>query len=169
VGELARALGVPLEFVYRHAAELGAICLRLPDANGKCSSKFDRGGPTALPTELTICSTVTGWRRVTSRCGLGCGPWFPSGSNKNPCSLTIAFADGKTQWEWIPRTATIECPDGLLRRHAVRRLLRISMHGGLLHLAASSLALAARAVWLLFGRPCWRCQPRASQADIASS
>jgi hypothetical protein len=30
VGELARALGVPREFVYRHAAELGAICLRLP-------------------------------------------------------------------------------------------------------------------------------------------
>ena len=37
VGELARALGVPREFVYRHAAELGAICLRLPDDNGKYS------------------------------------------------------------------------------------------------------------------------------------
>ena len=45
VGELARALGVPREFVYWHAAELGAICLRLPDANGKSSSKFERGGP----------------------------------------------------------------------------------------------------------------------------
>lgn len=33
VGELARALRVPREFVFRHASELGAICLRLPDAN----------------------------------------------------------------------------------------------------------------------------------------
>jgi len=30
VGELARALGVPRDFVYRRAAELGAICLCLP-------------------------------------------------------------------------------------------------------------------------------------------
>jgi hypothetical protein len=35
VGELARALSVPGEFVYTHAAEPGAICLRLPDNNGK--------------------------------------------------------------------------------------------------------------------------------------
>ncbi|MGB8684609.1 MAG: hypothetical protein WCD12_17130 [Candidatus Binatus sp.] len=49
VGELARALRVPREFVYRHAEELGAICLRLPDANGKCSSKFERGGPLRFP------------------------------------------------------------------------------------------------------------------------
>jgi hypothetical protein len=49
VGELARALGVPREFVYRHAAELETISLRLPDANGKCSSKFERGGPLRFP------------------------------------------------------------------------------------------------------------------------
>jgi hypothetical protein len=49
VGELARALGVPRDFVYRHAAELGAICLRLPDANGRYSSKFERGGPLRFP------------------------------------------------------------------------------------------------------------------------
>jgi hypothetical protein len=42
VGELAHALGVPREFVYWHAAELGAICLRLPGANGRHSSKFER-------------------------------------------------------------------------------------------------------------------------------
>jgi hypothetical protein len=39
VGELARALNVPREFVYTLAGELGAICLRLPDHNGKYSSK----------------------------------------------------------------------------------------------------------------------------------
>jgi hypothetical protein len=39
VGKLARALNVPREFVYTHAGELGAICLRLPDGNGKCSSR----------------------------------------------------------------------------------------------------------------------------------
>jgi DNA-binding IclR family transcriptional regulator len=49
VGELARALGVPREFVYRHAAELGAICLRLPDNNGRYSAKFERGGPLRFP------------------------------------------------------------------------------------------------------------------------
>ena len=40
VGELARALGVPREFVFAHAHELGAICLRLRDANGRASAKF---------------------------------------------------------------------------------------------------------------------------------
>jgi hypothetical protein len=49
VGELARALGVPHDFVYRRAAELGAICLRLPDVNGRHSSKFERGGPLRFP------------------------------------------------------------------------------------------------------------------------
>ena len=49
VSELARALGVPRDFVYRHAAELGAICLRLPDANGRHSSKFERGEPLRFP------------------------------------------------------------------------------------------------------------------------
>jgi len=49
VGELARALNVPREFVYTHAGELGAICLRLPDNNGKYSSKFERGGPLRFP------------------------------------------------------------------------------------------------------------------------
>ena len=46
VGELAPVLNVPREFVYAHAGELGAICLRLrlPDNNGKYSSKFERGG-----------------------------------------------------------------------------------------------------------------------------
>jgi hypothetical protein len=34
VGELARPLRVPREFVFAHAHELGAICLRLRDANG---------------------------------------------------------------------------------------------------------------------------------------
>jgi len=48
-GELARALNVPREFVYTHADELGAICLRLPDNNGKYSSKFERGGPLRFP------------------------------------------------------------------------------------------------------------------------
>jgi hypothetical protein len=49
VGELARALYVPREFVYTHARELGAICLRLPDNDGKYSSKFERGGPLRFP------------------------------------------------------------------------------------------------------------------------
>jgi hypothetical protein len=49
VGEPAHALGVLREFVYWHAAELGAICLRLPDANGRHSSKFERGGPLRFP------------------------------------------------------------------------------------------------------------------------
>ena len=35
VGELARALRVPREFVYAHAHELGAIRLRLRDADGQ--------------------------------------------------------------------------------------------------------------------------------------
>ena len=34
VGQLTRALGVPREFVFTRAVELGAICLRLPDSNG---------------------------------------------------------------------------------------------------------------------------------------
>jgi hypothetical protein len=38
-GELARALNVPREFVYTLAGELGAICLCLPDHNGKYFSK----------------------------------------------------------------------------------------------------------------------------------
>jgi len=54
VGELARALGVSRAFVYRHAAEFGAICLRLPDANGKCSSKFERGGPLRFPRSASF-------------------------------------------------------------------------------------------------------------------
>jgi hypothetical protein len=37
VGELARAVGVPREFVFAHADELGAICLRMQDANGRAS------------------------------------------------------------------------------------------------------------------------------------
>jgi len=45
VGELARALRVPREFVFAHADELGAICLRLRDTNGHASAKFERGGP----------------------------------------------------------------------------------------------------------------------------
>jgi hypothetical protein len=49
VGELARALGVPREFVFAHAYELGAICLRLRDANGHASAKFERGGPLRFP------------------------------------------------------------------------------------------------------------------------
>jgi hypothetical protein len=40
---------VPRDFVYRRAAELGAICLRLPDANRRHSSKFERGGPLRFP------------------------------------------------------------------------------------------------------------------------
>ena len=44
VGELALALGVPREFVFTHATELGAICLRLRDADGRASAKFERGG-----------------------------------------------------------------------------------------------------------------------------
>ena len=42
---MAGALNMPREFVYTNAGELGAICLRLPDNNGKYSSKFERGGP----------------------------------------------------------------------------------------------------------------------------
>lgn len=49
VGELARALGVPREFVFTHATELGAICLRLRDADGHASAKFERGGPLRFP------------------------------------------------------------------------------------------------------------------------
>ncbi len=49
VGELARALGVPREFVFTHATELGAICLRLRDADGRASAKFERGGPLRFP------------------------------------------------------------------------------------------------------------------------
>jgi hypothetical protein len=49
VGELARALGVPREFIFAHATELEAICLRLRNSNGKCSSKFERGGPLRFP------------------------------------------------------------------------------------------------------------------------
>jgi hypothetical protein len=45
VGELARALGVSREFIFAHANELGAICLRLRDASGRASAKFERGGP----------------------------------------------------------------------------------------------------------------------------
>lgn len=44
VGELAHALGVPREFVFTHATELGAICLRLRDADGHASAKFERAG-----------------------------------------------------------------------------------------------------------------------------
>jgi hypothetical protein len=40
---------VPREFVYVHAHELGAICLRLRDANGRASAKFERGGRHAFP------------------------------------------------------------------------------------------------------------------------
>jgi hypothetical protein len=43
VGELARALRVPREFVFTHATELGAICLRLRDADGRASARFERG------------------------------------------------------------------------------------------------------------------------------
>jgi hypothetical protein len=49
VGELARALGVPREFVFTHATELGAICLRLRDASGRASARFERGGPLRFP------------------------------------------------------------------------------------------------------------------------
>lgn len=48
VGELARALQVPREFVFTHA-QLGAICLRLRDANERASAKFERGGPLRFP------------------------------------------------------------------------------------------------------------------------
>jgi len=48
VGELARALRVPREFVYAHAHELGAICLRLMPT-GALSAKFERGGPLRFP------------------------------------------------------------------------------------------------------------------------
>ena len=49
VGELARELIVPREFVYLHADELGAVCLRLPDDSGRYSAKFERGGPLRFP------------------------------------------------------------------------------------------------------------------------
>jgi hypothetical protein len=49
VGELARALNVPREFFYTHASELAVICLRLRDANGRASAKFERGGPLRFP------------------------------------------------------------------------------------------------------------------------
>ena len=49
VGELARTLGVPREFVFTHASELGAICLRLRDTDGRASAKFERGGPLRFP------------------------------------------------------------------------------------------------------------------------
>jgi hypothetical protein len=43
-GELARVLNPLREFVYTHAGEFGAICLRLPDHNGN-TSNFELGGP----------------------------------------------------------------------------------------------------------------------------
>jgi hypothetical protein len=49
VGELARALRVPREFIFAHATELEAICLRLRDADGRASAKFERGGPLRFP------------------------------------------------------------------------------------------------------------------------
>jgi len=49
VGGLARALGVPREFVFTNATELGAICLRLRDADGRASAKFERCGPLRFP------------------------------------------------------------------------------------------------------------------------
>jgi hypothetical protein len=49
VGELARALGARREFVFTHAAELGAVCLRLRNTNGRASAKFERGGPLRFP------------------------------------------------------------------------------------------------------------------------
>ena len=49
VGELARALRVPREFIFAHAHELRAFCLRLRDANGRASAKFERGGPLRFP------------------------------------------------------------------------------------------------------------------------
>jgi hypothetical protein len=54
VGELARALGVRREFVFTHAAELGAICLRLRDTNGRASAKFERGGPLRFPRSARL-------------------------------------------------------------------------------------------------------------------
>jgi len=59
VGELARALGVPREFVFIHAGELGAICLRLRDANGRASAKFERGGPLRFRrAHVSLCSNL---------------------------------------------------------------------------------------------------------------
>ena len=48
-GELVRALGVPREFVFAHASDLGAICLRLRDADRRAWAKFERGGPVGFP------------------------------------------------------------------------------------------------------------------------
>ena len=63
VDELAWALGVPREFVFTHATELGAICLRLHDTDGHASAKFERGRPLRFSAHRTIRSTVTGLRR----------------------------------------------------------------------------------------------------------
>jgi hypothetical protein len=59
VGEPARTLGVPGEFVFTDATELRAICLRLRDPDGRAFAKFERGGPLLL-TERTfsLCSNL---------------------------------------------------------------------------------------------------------------
>ncbi len=68
VGELARALNVLREFVYTHAGELGAICLRLPEANGRRSSKFERGGPLRFPRSTRFALDAPfGSRRFSQR------------------------------------------------------------------------------------------------------
>ena len=68
VGELARALNVLREFVYTHAGELGAICLRLPEANGRHSSKFERGGPLRFPRSARFALDAPfGSRRFSQR------------------------------------------------------------------------------------------------------
>jgi len=45
---------VSREFIFAHAHELGAICLRLLDANGRASAKFERVGPLRFPRTARI-------------------------------------------------------------------------------------------------------------------
>jgi hypothetical protein len=50
VGELARSLRIPREFVYAHAHELGAFCLRLGNATGALPRSSNAATAT-LPTD----------------------------------------------------------------------------------------------------------------------
>jgi hypothetical protein len=56
VSELARALRVPREFIFAHAHELGFICLRLRDANGRASARFAAGRSASHVARGSLCT-----------------------------------------------------------------------------------------------------------------
>ena len=94
VGELARALGVPREFVFTHAARTRRDLLASAGCQRARFREVRTRRPAALPAYRTIRSTVTGWRHVASRGGLGYGPVLEQ-VDKEITRSTIAFADGK--------------------------------------------------------------------------